>query len=301
MIEAEDRINFYYGDFPYGNTPPELPEVVKHDVAFLSSQDYSLFTGGYKEDIDEYLALRSNPNNHLWFHCGDSSYKLQPYPVIVKARDSHNPNANGVICAINRKRHWEFVPLAAVHPDLQVDWHQKISMPVWRGVSTSLKHDYHRGHLVTQYSKKYDFGFSNIVEKQAYLDVFEKYNLEAYVKPPLSIKQLLHYKYIVAIDGNDKASSINWILASTSVPIMPKPRFHSYLCEPWLEPNVHYVEVKRDFSDLEEKIEWCQNNDKLCQEIAANGKAFILDNFSDREREFKIQKDLIQKVESHVR
>ena len=92
----------------------------------------------------------------------------------------------------------------------------------------------------------------------------------------MTIPDLLKYKYLPVVYGNDKSSSLGWVMASNSVPIMPVPRYHSWMCESFLEPGVHYVEVKRDFSDMIEKIEWCKQNDAECKKIAENGKQFML-------------------------
>ena len=42
----------------------------------------------------------------------------------------------------------------------------------------------------------------------------------------------------------------------------------------FLVDEVHYVSVSRDLSDLEEKIRWCIENDKECEQIAKNAKDF---------------------------
>ena len=101
----------------------------------------------------------------------------------------------------------------------------------------------------------------------------------------LNIIDQLKYKYIPVLDGNDKASCLNWILASTSVPLMPKPRFHSWLCEKYLEAGKHYVELKQDYSDLEEKLNWCINNDKECKYIGWHGAIFMRENFNAHQEE----------------
>lgn len=41
---------------------------------------------------------------------------------------------------------------------------------------------------------------------------------------------------------------------------------------PLLRPFVDHVPVKADMSDLEEKIQWCRDNDEKCREIATNAK-----------------------------
>jgi hypothetical protein len=42
-----------------------------------------------------------------------------------------------------------------------------------------------------------------------------------------------------------------------------------------LIPNEHYIEIKDDFSDLYEKIEWCKENRSKCKEIGDNAKYFF--------------------------
>ena len=37
---------------------------------------------------------------------------------------------------------------------------------------------------------------------------------------------------------------------------------------------IHYIPIKKDLSDLIEKIKWCKKNDKICEKIAENAKKF---------------------------
>jgi hypothetical protein len=39
-----------------------------------------------------------------------------------------------------------------------------------------------------------------------------------------------------------------------------------------LEPSVHYIACKNDYSDLIEKVEWCKQNRQICIEIGQNAK-----------------------------
>lgn len=41
-----------------------------------------------------------------------------------------------------------------------------------------------------------------------------------------------------------------------------------------LQPNVHYIPVKRDLSDLVEKVKWAISNDEAVMEIAENGRNY---------------------------
>ena len=91
----------------------------------------------------------------------------------------------------------------------------------------------------------------------------------------MSIKEQLRYKYLLAVDGNDKASGLNWQLASKSLVMMAKPTKISWLMEDRLIPNVHYIQLKNDFSDLEDKIEWCESHPNDCQQMVNNANSFM--------------------------
>ena len=56
---------------------------------------------------------------------------------------------------------------------------------------------------------------------------------------------------------------------------MAKPTVSSWLMETTLIPNYHYVLLKDDFSDLEEKFEWCEKNQDKCKQIIKNANTFM--------------------------
>ena len=51
----------------------------------------------------------------------------------------------------------------------------------------------------------------------------------------------LENKYLLAVEGVDKASNTQWIMMSGSVLVMPPPSQESWLLEGRLVPWVHYV------------------------------------------------------------
>merc|ERR1712032_1567541 len=60
--------------------------------------------------------------------------------------------------------------------------------------------------------------------------------------------------------------------------------FHVVAEPEWLEwfhaglvPWVHYVPVKKDFSDLASKVQWALDNDDMAEQIAETGFAFVRD------------------------
>ena len=44
------------------------------------------------------------------------------------------------------------------------------------------------------------------------------------------------------------------------------------------EPNVHYVCIRDDFSDLLEKVEWCETHPQECERIGKNAQRLFQDN-----------------------
>ena len=65
----------------------------------------------------------------------------------------------------------------------------------------------------------------------------------------------LNYKFILCLEGNDVASNLKWVMSSNSIAVMPKPKYETWFMEGKLKGNVHYIEIKDDYSDLEEKPE----------------------------------------------
>ena len=44
-----------------------------------------------------------------------------------------------------------------------------------------------------------------------------------------------------------------------------------------LDPGVHYLKCKDDWSDLVEKVEWCKANREKCRKIGENAKRLFLE------------------------
>jgi hypothetical protein len=98
---------------------------------------------------------------------------------------------------------------------------------------------------------------------------------QGYVKPHVKQAQQLKYRYLIAVEGNDFISGLAWMLFSQSVVIMPPPRVQNWIHELCLEPWVHYVPVKPDWSDLEEKIMTCEADHERCKKISQQATDYI--------------------------
>ena len=65
-----------------------------------------------------------------------------------------------------------------------------------------------------------------------------------------------------------------------------------------LKPYVHFVPITQNKTtgkwDLEKQYQFCLDNDDLCNQIAQNGKQFVLANkFLDSEHEMRLQQQTL--------
>jgi hypothetical protein len=92
----------------------------------------------------------------------------------------------------------------------------------------------------------------------------------------MQLHDMIDYKYIISLPGNDKDSGLSWKLASGSVVIMPRPITYSWLAEPFLIPGYHYLELNHDLTNLEEILTWCSENTSACEAIAKNALEYVM-------------------------
>lgn len=101
------------------------------------------------------------------------------------------------------------------------------------------------------------------------------------------------------VEGNDKASGLNWALASNSLVFMAKPTKFSWLMENTLIPNYHYILVKDDFSDLLEKVNWCNIHEGRGRQIMRNANEYMK-QFMDLRNEEELQLEVLRQYFSKV-
>lgn len=78
------------------------------------------------------------------------------------------------------------------------------------------------------------------------------------------------YKYLIAIDGFTLVGRTPKFLSSGS--LVFKSGIFSDWYEQWLRPNVHYLPVKFDFSNLESQLDWAYRNDEEARRMAERGR-----------------------------
>ena len=104
----------------------------------------------------------------------------------------------------------------------------------------------------------------------------------------MTIREHLQYKYILALEGNDVASNLKWVMSSNSIAVTPRMKYETWFMEGRLVPDYHYIEIKEDLSDLEEKLAYYSSHPEEAQQIIDHAHAYVR-QFMDSRREELIQ------------
>ena len=251
---------------------------------------------------NDYLrSMRRVPRNyrmHNFLIC-DRDCRKSPLDVFTLAKSrSIEPDSDRTVTLLplNIGRHFKFVRKAM---DDDLIFQRKAPVAVWRGVSTSSCWELNttpntsqalncaRANLVKRWAtSEYNFvdvGLTEIVQ----IPDHEKWKYHQFLKPRMSLEDLLKFKYLVSVEGNDVATNLKWALASKSVVLMPKPTRETFILESNLRPWEHYVPVHPNMSDLEEKVKYCEANQHLCKQISDAATAYMKP-FSRRDRLFNL-------------
>lgn len=177
-------------------------------------------------------------------------------PSLVKSRPITDSNQNSILMPFNQIRHFVFVR----DP---IPFQQKEDRAVWRGKGI---HNQTRRNFVERHMN------------QPFCDVgLTDRGLQShpYYRPFMGIPEQLRYKFIVSIEGNDVATNLKWIMSSQALCLMTRPRYETWFMEGTLAPDVHYVLLKSDYSDLEEKISHYRKNHVDAERIIKNANEFV--------------------------
>uniref|UniRef100_A0A6C0KQI6 Glycosyl transferase CAP10 domain-containing protein n=1 Tax=viral metagenome TaxID=1070528 RepID=A0A6C0KQI6_9ZZZZ len=109
---------------------------------------------------------------------------------------------------------------------------------------------------------------------EKYLQTIEISNLPFSLVSKLSPEEQCKYRYILHIEGHVCAFRLSLELSMGSTILLVESEYKLWFFH-LLKPYEHYVPVKKDLSDLMDKIKWCRENDGKCKDIAYNAKIFF--------------------------
>ena len=255
----------------------------------------------------ELMKEETDTFSFLW-DPADYSWGIE-LPTLVKSRSIESPKRS-VILPLHRFFPWDWRAILRTEPVFD----QKIPKAVWRGTNSSPFYRKRKEITEAEHTRKktsrrdlverhfsnriHDIALSELVYVPPEKGITD--DADKYVRNRLTIDEHLQYKYIICAEGNDYPSNLPWVLLSNSVPVMPPPFVETWLVERRLLAWKHYVPLAYDFSDLDEKINWCNCHPDLCRDIAYRSKMFAL-QFFDQELEQRLAKSVIRRYRKNVR
>ena len=196
---------------------------------------------------------------------GDKPY-VAPEPAIVKNRPLVEHNENSVILNLDKNRHFLFV-------DDKKPWREKRNVAIFRGdlgprkQNRDLFMNRWMGHPIV------DAASTNRSDEHP-----------EWQGQKLTIGEHLDYKFIMSLEGNDVASNLKWVMSSNSIAVTPRLTQETWFMEGTLKPNYHYIEVKDDFSDLEERLTYFIEHPEEAEAIIQHAHEYV-NQFRNKERE----------------
>jgi Glycosyl transferase family 90 len=191
----------------------------------------------------------------------------------------------------NYERH--FNPLNGV-VEADIPWTEKKNMAVFRGALTGRSRQRPTENMINDDSSYAIFcrdtprcnlvlsnGQSQYVD--AKLVANTRSNIPAIISnisiygDGMNFQQMLEYKAIIMLEGNDVSTGLKWSLYSNSVVLSPKPTCTSWAMEELLKPYVHYIPLYDNLTNVEEQVQWMIEHDKEAEQIAYNGKLWMTD------------------------
>lgn len=215
--------------------------------------------------IDAAKVLRYFPR-HLRGRIHDADTWENPdTPTFMKARRLDKPNGeNAVILNLDSIRHFQ-------NPKDLIPFEKKKAQLFFRGDI------YNKPARIEFFKKWADHPLFNLGDTNTS-------HPSPWQKPFCSMQDHFQYQFILALEGFDVASSLQWIMASNCIPVMTRPSAESWLMHSRMIPGKHYIEIVADFSDVGEKIEYYASHPAEAAEISRNSTEWAR-QFMDCDRE----------------
>ncbi|CAF1291798.1 unnamed protein product [Adineta steineri] len=151
-----------------------------------------------------------------------------------------------------------------------LSWSKKIPKGFFRGRDSCQE----RLDLVRLSKKFPDLIDANLTRMFFFRDQMSEFEPFAeYIPMP----KFFDYKYQISIDGTVASYRFPYLLAGDSLIFKQTSSYYEYFYRD-LIPNKHYIPIKKDLSDLIEKIQWAKTHDDEAQEIVKHAQRFTQHN-----------------------
>lgn len=196
-------------------------------------------------------------------------------PSFVKSRPIFGDNENSVLLKLNKVRHYFFI-------SDKKKFTNKKDLLVWRGEAHG------KPHRIQFLKELWDHPLCDVGQTHKPVE-----NVP-WQKSKMSIRKQLEYKFVFCIEGNDVATNIKWAMSSNSLVFSCKMKYETWFMEGRLQPDYHFVLIKDDLSDIEEKILYYSKHTDEALKIIKNANDWVK-QFKNKEIEDMISFLVIQK------
>lgn len=308
-MEVAERVRQYLPDgmnpmvIKYSSLPVGMDRPLRYCYMEYLHKDFPSKKTTYYQDMTRSIHYHPHLHQKTFLFYPHDRVEGFSVPTLVKSRPI-NDYGKSILFNLNYLRHFSDVYIIEKH---DIPYEKKKDVLIWRGADTGYgfgnKIPYRpvsRQHLVEQYyhnNGNIDVGLSSVSANHTKdgQSIFEKY-----VKPRMTIKEMLQYKFILSVEGNDVATNLKWILNSNSVAFCPPFTLNSWILEENLQPWHHYIPVKHDFSDLSEKVEWAIHHSESCYEITQHAQQYI-QQFMDIQKEKQIMDMILNEYAKNIK
>jgi len=240
----QKRVDYYNSLLDGTILPENTPELSqlklgkKLKVYYFDSHEYTRFF---------------DPQLKAEFLFGDIIH-IPEVPSFVKSRPIKGDNSNSIVLKLDKIRHFRLI-------NDTKQFVKKKNMLVSRGQV----YQSHRMRFLEMYFQHpmCNIGQINIAGDRQYL------------VDRMTVDEHLDYKFILCLEGNDVASNLKWVMSSNSLAVMPEPTYETWFMEGTLIPNYHYVLIKDDYSDLEERLIYYSEHTDEALKIIENAHLYI--------------------------
>ena len=208
------------------------------------------------------------PASKRWILLSGDVTHIPEVPTIIKSRPLGDNNQNSVVLKLEKVRHFLFV-------NDKKSWRDKKNVVIFRGDLGPRKEnrDVFMAKFADGQSPMVDAASTNRIEAHP-----------EWQKGKMTIGEHLDYKFIMSLEGNDVASNLKWVMSSNSIAVTPRHTCETWFMEGRLIPNYHYIEVKPDFSDLEERLHYYIDHPYEAEAIIQHAHEYVA-QFKDMHRE----------------
>lgn len=263
-----DRVEYYC----------KLKSITPLSESALRIADHTLKNKNYPSAYfhDTYEYIRYFNSDLKWEHLFGDIIHVPEVPTIVKSRPLGCDNSNSVMLKLDKLRH--FITLKDSTP-----FEKKDNLAIFRGDIVG-KLERHRFLEMYMNHPLCDVG-----------DVSPRPESPIeWQREAMSLYDHLRYKFVFALEGNDVASNLKWVMSTNSLAVMPKPTCEIWFMEGRLRGGEHYVEIAVDYSDVESQLQYYIDHPKEANEISRNANEYTK-QFFNPEREDLISLMVLQR------